>query len=792
MIARFFLISLVLNVSVAAQEDRIPAPALPVKTIAILHDQPSPYFKQMIDGFLPELNKLARDQYQLKVVNFNAVQPTLESTRNALARILADPNIDAVFTAGVASSHSAYRLTPEQRTKPIMAGAMEFADVRDSLVTPDGTSKVANYSFVLIPERIYNDLLTLSRLAKARTIDVLIQKDIAAALAGELPAAISRFEKQHRINLRVHLVSPGGPIPPMPSARAVYVPLLPSFTQKQRVQVFEDLIRRKLPHLTIMGPLDVEQGAFASLSPNISDNLHRRLAVNLHQMLSGIDAQQLPAVLRLADQLTINLATAQKIGWSPDYDTSLTATFINEEKVIKSAGKLTLEGAMARAAKINPDVKVARARWQASVANTAVSRAAYSTTASLTGQIGASGTHDRINRLTTPANAQSASLGFEVNRLLYSDRLYQAIIAQTQLEASAKLDAESITLDTIESTAHAYLDALSAEALYRIQRENVLLVQENLGLAKVRRDIGARDDSDYLRWLASLASARSSLIRADADRLNTRTRLNVLLASKNRQTHFKLTDISLGDQDIYFLDNSLMRLVENDAEYQVFIRFIKDLACANAPELKAFDYNLRAQGILLNERSRRHLRPEIRLTATARRLFSDSTLSPSDSQNEWTVGIGFTMPFLETQLRAAETAQIRASIAQLFAQREKARYLVEQRALAAGYNMGASHPAMRYARKALAAAEKNYQLVKKRYSLGQADTVTLLDAQSNWLNQRQAAATSTYAYLKDLISMQRSVAWYEYSKSEAESRSFIRRFQDYKKTGHIHVHIQQK
>lgn len=783
---RFFLLIFLISVHAFAQP--------PLKTIAIIEDQDSPYFKEITEGFLPELRKLGSDQYVVATKIFRAEAPTTTATRAAILRALQDPAIDAVFTAGVTSSHAAYQLAPELRTKPIIAGAMEFANVRDSLISPDGNSHAKNYSFVLVPKRIENDINTLARLANARTVDVVIGKRTAASLSGELAKAVARFEKENRIKLRVHPITwkKKNLLASVPtSSKAVYIPLLPQFNDKQRAAVFAELARRKIPNLGIMGPSDTDLGALSTLSPKVSQNLHRRLAVNFHQVLLGIGTEHLPAALHLADQLVINLATAKKIGWSPDYDTLLTAIFTHEEKVVDSAGTLTLESAMANAARRNPDIKAALAQWQAAQADTAISRAAFSTTAALTGQIGASGIHDRISPTTTPANTQTASLGFEVNRLLYSNRVYQAIAAKTQLQAASRLNAHSIQLDTVEATAHAYLDCLSAEALYRIQRENVLLVQENLGLAKVRRDIGSRDNTDYLRWLASLASARSSLIQADTNRLNARTRLNLLLVTP-RQAHYTLTNITLGDDENYFLDGSLSRMIKNERQYQTFVSFIKQLARANSPELAAFDRNLRAQGILLKERSERHRKPEVKLTATARRFFSDTTFSRSGEQNEWTVGIGFTMPFFERDLQNAEMKSIQAGISQLHSQREKAGYLVEQRALAAAYNMAASHPAMRFARQASAAAEENFQLIKRRYSLGQVGVVTLLDAQSNWLTQRQAAATSTYTYLKDLISMQRSIAWYAYDKSPSQIKDFTRHFIDFQHTGSVHVRRPKK
>lgn len=772
---------------------QIPDRELPTKTIAILRDRDSPHFEKTIEGFLNDLKPLARDQYDLKILSLRPKSIALADLKKTLNDALDDPNVHAIFTAGIASSHAALRLPPAQRTKPVIAGAMEFSDLDNEFIGDDGSSRIPNYSFVLVPKRLKSDLTTLSTLAKTRTIDVLIEEHVINTLGPELTKNVDAFEANNNLDLQIIPVSPRDlSLSKLSSnTRAVYVPLLPSITGEQRKGIFATLAQKKKISLSMLGPDDVDAGAFASLAPQITKTLHRRLALNLHQTLLGINTTHLPVILRLADQLKINLVTARQIAWSPDYDTSLSATFFKQDEVIKTSGNLTLEAAMIAAARRNPNIKAAKATWQSSQADILSSTAQFSTTANLVGQVGAQATHDRINPLMTPRHAGSASLGVEINRLLYSNQLYKQIEALSQRSEATKFDSQSVILDTVESTAHAYLDSLLAEAIYKIQRNNVLLVQENLGLAEIRREIGAKDNTDSLRWQASLASARSTLISADSSRRSARLLLNIQLAT-DTQKHWALKDITLGDKQTYFLDDSLNELVANQEQFEGFIRFSRALASANSPELKSFDYNLRAEGIRLVERNQRHKRPQVSLSAGVHRVFEDSSLTTGGAQNEWTVGIGFTMPFLEKDLRDADVSKIEAGIAQLLAQRERAVYLVEQRALVACYNMAASHPAVRLSRLAREASEKNYQNTREKYSLGQVNVVTLIDAQSNLLSQRQAEANAVYTYLKDAISLQRAIAWFEYSKSKPQIADFIQHYRDFQKTGSVHVRVLKK
>lgn len=788
---RLFLALLFLFPALAPAQ--LPERILPTKTIAILRDEPSPHFEKIISGFLTYLQPLARDQYKLEVLPLTPRNASLPEIKKTLLEAFDNPKIDAIFTAGIPASHAALHLTPAQRTKPVIAGAIEFSDLENTLIAKDGSSKIPNYSFVLVPNRLRSDLTTLSSLAKTKVIHVILEEQIIRTLSKELTKNVDAFEAANDLDIRVVPLSPEDiSLSNLPAgAKAVYIPVLPSLSDKKRHALFTTLTQRKKLHLSMLGPDDVDAGAFASVAPRLTETLYRRLGLNLHQALLGVNTTHLPVILRLADQLKINLATAREIGWSPDYDTSLSATFFKQDEVQKSSGSLTLESAMAMAAKRNPDIKIAKASWLSSLADIQSGIAQYAPTADLVGQAGAQGVHHRINSTFTPRHAGSVSLGIEVNKLLYSDQIYQQIEALSQRSEAVKLETQSVTLDTIETTAHAYLDCLLAEALYNIQRKDVQLVQENLGLSEIRREIGAQDNTDSLRWQASLASTRSGLIRADSNRRNARTNLNVALAT-DTQKHWALKDIALTDQQTYFLNDSFSNLVSDQKGFQGFIRFSRALASANAPELKSFDYNLRAEGIRLVERKDRHKKPQVALSASVQRVFEDSSSTSSGAQNEWTVGIGFTLPFLEKDLREADVSKINVGILQLQAQRQRAVYLIEQRALAACFNMAASHPAMRLSRRARIASEQNYNGVREKYSLGQVNVITLIDAQSNLLAQEQAEANATYSYLKDAISLQRSLAWFEYSKSKTQVADFIQHYHDFQKTGSAHVRVIKK
>jgi outer membrane protein TolC len=201
-------------------------------------------------------------------------------------------------------------------------------------------------------------------------------------------------------------------------------------------------------------------------------------------------------------------------------------------------------------------------------------------------------------------------------------------------------------------------------------------------------------------------------------------------------------------------------------------------AVQRSPELKALEKSLASQGVLLAERGRRNFLPEVSMNDSLTQFLTE-TERKFDNQADWIVGIGFTIPLFEGGKRKSETARLKAVIAQLSAQRDKALFIVEQRALSGIFNASASHPGLRLRRQSLEASQKNYDSVQSKYSLGAAPIIDLLDAQGQLIQEKKAESSAVYQYLKDIVSIQRAMAWFEYSKTPEEKDAWIKPLKAY-------------
>lgn len=773
------------------QQQPVADENLPLKRIAVVRDGDFPYFEGLIRGLDAQLKPLASGQYRYEFDHGFDAKGDSEKVSEMLAGALADETVDVVYAAGILASHQAAKLP--QRAKPVLAGAIEFSNLNSSLINERGGSKLANYTFIISPRRVMADLEMIRRLIKDDKdprIDLLLDDVVVEDLPVELKRKLDELGTTLgvRLELRQAGSSVESAIKAIPAdASMVYFSLLPSFSSEQRHAILQGLAKRGIPSFSMLGRSDVEHGALVGLAADNRELQHRRSALNIHQLLSGLDTSSLPVVLNTQDRLTINLNTARALGWSPDYDTTLEAELLHRTSMQASAGAMSLAQAFEKAVK-NPQLVAAHQRVREQQAARRELGSLLRPQLSVTGNAGYSGIHDRINPLSTSSTTFSGSLGLQLSQVLFSDRIGSAIKAQDRAAKAAKHDAESVRLDLILATARAYFSVLEAEELYEVERANLALIQSNLQLAKMRKDIGVAEAAEIFRWQAAAARGRATLIQRDSTRRDARVQLNVVTASP-RSAHWQLEPWAIDSSRLHFMDEHMRHLVTDLNDLRQFVGFLPHMAVWRSPELASFKETLAAQGILLKERKRRNYMPEVQLSAGAQRTLLDLSGRDADGQNEWSVGIGFVMPLYEGGNRDAESERIHAVIRQLAANRENAGYLIEQSALSAGYAVSAGHPNLRLSELALEASQANYDAIRSKYTLGAVPLITLLDAQSDLLSQRQAAARARYQYLIDLHEMQRAMSWFEFSKTPEQKAQWAKHLRNYMQSGSLHVEV---
>ena len=751
-------------------------------TLAIVRDGDSWYFDGAVNRALTELRAMAQDRYRLSVrmeydANYNA-----DLIDQYLRQALTDDTVDMVFALGIVATEQAAKLPAEIRTKPVMSGALQFSDKRGQPISPEGTSQIENYTFITSPRRVEADLGFLNSVVPDETIYVVID-EAAIPEMDDLPEA--KEEVEIALNTSITIIgandSANDTLDRIPnSAKAVYITILPRMGDQERQRLYQGLANRGIMNISMLGHDEVHLGALIGLAPNQDQAIARRTALNIHQLLQGVGTESLPVYLPVFDHLLINYNTAETIGWSPDYDTSLAAEFIGRTMEL-TGDRMTLLEAMRASASYNTDVAISREDQRVAELDAEITRSNLRPRLDGSGNYTRNHISSRINPATTPEYSHQESLGLQLTQILYSEDVWSGLRASEQVAEAAYLNTLSTELDAMEQAATAYLDFLTVQSLHDIERENLRLTENNFQLAQLRIDIGAAEPNETYRWEQSRASGQAAVIQRESDLLNALVAFNVQIGAP-RDAQWDFQDIQIGDEEIYFMDAQLLPMIADTRNFETFGKFIQDYAVANSPELFAFDLQLASQGILLRS-TRRWYIPQVSGFADYSRIRQGSDFFDTASENQTSIGLQFSVPIFEGGQRKAEILRNQAVIRGLSAQREKALQSIEQRALAAYHGIRANHPTMRLSRVSLDAAEQNYDSVQEKYSQGAATILDLLDAQQALLGQKQQAAVAVYDYLKSVYDVQRAMAWFEFRKSPQEKQEWLRLLGRYQRDG---------
>jgi len=767
-------IAFVLMGMIQAQElesaSKSPAPelALPVYRVAVVKDGDSWYFDAAVERLEAELTALAENRYTFEVETLNAGHDPVK-VRALLLQASADPMVNVIYASGVMATENAKRMTEAERTKPIMAGAVQFSDI-GGLIS-EGTSTVANFTFITEPKRVTADLELLKRLTDTSTIHIAIDRLIYGEL-DSLEQARAILERGKDLRVMFHPFDPTveNALRAIPTdAKAIYMGVQPRLEVTARKTLYQKLAERGAVTVSMMGIEEVKLGALAGLAPNNNAAISRLAALNIHQLLQGVSAVNLPVYLPVQDQLVINATAAKTAGWSPTYELALEANFLNRDGIVDGA-PITLEKAMQWAAKNNADVIVAQEEERIRQQDTLIARSALLPQASFEATGSGTSLSDKISAMS-PDYSHAGSFGAQLRQVLFNDELATNVKVKWESAVASSKDRLSSELDAMDAAAAAYLSVLTARSLYEIEKENLRLTQNNLQLSRLRIEIGSAEPSEVFRWEQDVARGRAALFQRDTDRANAVVELNRILGEP-LGSQWNFTDIRLLDDDDYYFLDAQMKSMTTQEQFQRFGVFMRWQAVKNSPELASFDHLLGAQGEILSQKQRRYYLPEIAATAGAERVGSGSELSGTDAENQLGIGIQLSFPLFEGGRRKADIFRQQASIRQLAAQRIRAVQQIEQRTLTAYNNIGAAHPNILLSRRALTSAQKNYNAVLDKYSQGVASVLDLLDAQSALVGQTQQEANAVYAYLTQVHALQRSIAWFEFNKTPSQKAQF--------------------
>jgi outer membrane protein TolC len=730
-------------------------------TIAVVRDGPSTDDRlvPLIEG---ELAKLAGDGVTIRLAQAPEFDAgfTAEGARRAIGAALRAKSVDYLLGLGLLVTQEAAR--PDlDLTKPFVSAFDQRADLPRLPWAGDGSTK-KNLALMVIPQRAERDIETMQRLVPFERLYVGIDADLAQEVAG-LAEGLRRY--QEALGIDIVPVDVGGDpetaVPP--DARALYTTDLPRLGPDERRALFAALAARGVAVFSSSGHGDVEAGAFASLTPDVTELLVRRVALNFSRLIRGETTADLPVVLPVDTKLLINARTALAIGYEPDAEILARAAFLHPEALEADADPLTLVGAMSAAQESNAALAVKTAAVETS------RRDRQSALSPLLPQIGVDATVNKSQTLfpNSLLPEESGTAGVRVSQMLYDDRLVSGYRASGRLHEGTQLDREAERLDVMAEAGARFLLLVQARALLRIEADNVRLTEDNLELSRVRYDVGYSGRDEVFRWEAELARRRSDLLASDANVRESRIVLNqVMGVAQDRPWAPEKIGVEPGR--FPFLGGRVPGVLDNATAARRFERFLVDFATDNAPELALYDRLLEAQGIQVGERKRSFLLPAFFFDFSYDYFFEWSPDVVARRDDTWSARVYAVYPLFQGGNRYYELKREQSAREGLENERELSRQLVERRVRTAMQRVESGFPMIVLSLQAAEASRQNLDVVQEKYAEGILNVTDLLEAQNQSFTSDQAAAISVYQFLVDLIDLQRAVAWFEAEKTDAE------------------------
>ncbi len=283
--------------------------------IGIAVDGPWERNERIRTTFEREITQLLQAEYDVRFPPEKRLQAdwTAAGVKAVIDRLLADPEVDYVLTLGVLTSNDAARRGP--LPKPVIAPYIIRPELQEipyeirerrvpgqEAVERSRVSGVQNLSYVDIRANLLREASRFREIVPFSQLTIFTMSAFTEAIP-QLPENVVSELSPLGLELSMVQVSDSleealAAIPP--DAQAVYVSPLLQLPTGDFDRLVEALIERRLPSFSLWGQSEVRRGLLASLSVDKLDvegdanRLARRAALNLHRILLGERAEDLP------------------------------------------------------------------------------------------------------------------------------------------------------------------------------------------------------------------------------------------------------------------------------------------------------------------------------------------------------------------------------------------------------------------------------------------------------------------------------------------------------------------
>ena len=733
---------------------------LPVIRIGIITDGPVVRESSFVDLFVHEIEGVTAGTYRVELPDGAVVDGGWEpeSIAAAMDELLARADIDVILAAGVGvSAEICGKATVD--TPVVVPFAFGQCAVSCSRLPDVSTRPIDLGQLISRDLQAFHEIIPFTKLAVLMD-PVWPSNCTETELAGAL--APHGVEVQF-VPMPAVISDTAGLLPT--DTDAVYIMPLFRLDERRLSILVGEFTGMGLPTFSLLGESEVDLGVLAGLNTNSTmAAMARGTALEILDLVEGRGPQR-DSTTDLGGQLTLNMATAEKLSFSPTWEL-LTRARLLHDAGFRRDRPIDLASAIQRAITANLDIAVRDRRVAAGAEDIRGAKSSYRPHIDL----GLAG-------VAVDENHAIASLGqypmyaagsLTLTQLIYSNDASANISIQKDLQRVRELDLDGLRLDIARDAVAAYMNVMRTGALVRIRQQQVDLTRTNRELASLRRSVGAAGAAEVYRWEAELATARAGLLDAISANSRSERQLSRLLDEplttrwRPKQPEVDPTLEILGGAD----DAGLLDTPDG---YDHLTSLLVEQGLARAPELAALEAAIAAQERAFKAAKHAYYVPTVAAKADLSQILAKDTsggldlgdigdLIPEFDDTAWQVGVQAALPVVTGGANKARRVKAQEELFALRADHRNVEEKLSQRTLSALDTATASWSTISLRLQAAGAAGKTLELVRDSYARGAASIIALLDAQNNALTSELAAETAVYNFLDDWAEVQRSVA----------------------------------
>jgi outer membrane protein len=749
--------------------------------VAVLYDGESERMADRQQKYVDELLTLVSGEFDISIEIFRG-NWTKESIEQAMLDAYNAPQTDMLLVTGFVANQlvAAWGEHPKPTFLPTIVDTGLLPDA-----SPSGTSGVSNLNYLSAYADFNSDLDILAEITPYKTLALFVDQELASAIPEVRDRAMAASAaKDVELIIIMHDGIDHALMNQVPdSVDAVFVSGLPRMSNDDFDQLIAAINDANLPSYSFIGGTDVERGLLATNNEPRDISRQARLnALNMQAVMLGARTSDQPIGSPNKPNLTINMATARKIGLSPSFDIMSDATLLNQGQTVtgQAYGLVEISNeALAR----NLDLQVEQYGFYAGTEELARARSR------LLPQF------DAGLGVTTRRESPSVSAGFlaedstdgsiNLSQLIYSDSATAALSIQNELQRDREESLHQFRLDIIQAATTAYYRVLNSRALLAVEASNLNVTRKNRELARDRVRVGSSTPADIYRWDAEVARAQIRLFDAEAVETKSWTTLARLL-HRPLSEQFALADATF-NEPFAITRREIDSLVKRPADFERFSMFMIHRGLNQAPEIAQIDARLAAKQRELKSEQRSFWLPDFSIGGRYTSNFSQSGTGAGqfagEGLDDWSVGIQATLPLFSGGLRKANVSRASFEVRQLETLRSATAERVEAEIRDRLSDAQAAFVRISLSGAADEASSKNFVLVSDAYARGTVSIVELLDAQDASLSANGAVIDSHHQFLITIMALQRSVGGFDFMLPADERVAFINELRTYLKGG---------